>query len=165
MENQTSEQQQQPQQPEDNQGIRVFVYGTLKRGHSNHYLIKDGKDSKFLGREILEGPYTMLDLRYYPGVIRQDSNSSLSRRIYGEVYRISEETLEVLDTLEGNGRFFTRRQIPTRFKKAWAYFIPEAYLQNGKDIIQGGCWRPLEDEKEFFEFIEKAEDGLSKEAK
>lgn len=129
-------------------GIRVFVYGTLKRLHYNHVTLsnKDIKDTEFLGRCYITGPFQMRNLTFYPGVQRV-ADSTEKHRIYGEVYRIGENTLEALDILEGNGYFFTREQVDTPWKKAWAYFIPPTYEKGS--VIKEGVWNPNDSEKEF----------------
>ena len=131
-------------------GIRVFVYGTLKRLHYNHELIesKNVTDSVFLGRCYIEGAFRMRDLNWYPGV-QYVADPKVKNRIYGEVYRISEDTLKALDIMEGNGNFFTRGQVDTPWKKAWCYMIPASYYD--RPIIETGAWKPNGDEKSFIE--------------
>lgn len=132
------------------EGIRVFVYGTLKRGHSNHYLLEGDnftKDTKFVGRCYIEGSYQMRHLGGFPGVQRADTGAGLKNRVYGEVYVITEETLKALDIMEGNGHFFTRDQIHTPWKKAWMYMIPPSFDRGA--IVGNGCWHPAKPEEAF----------------
>jgi gamma-glutamylcyclotransferase (GGCT)/AIG2-like uncharacterized protein YtfP len=124
-------------------GIRVFVYGTLKQGHGNHTLLNG---AKFLGRSMIRGNYQLVDLGAFPGLI-QTQPEQPAQTISGEVYLVSENTLRSLDMLEGNGHFYTRVKIPTAYKNAWTYFLPERYLNN--PIVEGGAWRPNESESEF----------------
>jgi gamma-glutamylcyclotransferase (GGCT)/AIG2-like uncharacterized protein YtfP len=120
----------------DTQGIRIFVYGTLKLKGPNwmHYLA-DNKGVEFLGRHIARGRYAMVNLHYYPGVCLDPSNSRPIVGVSGEVYRIDEETLAALDILEGNGRYFTRYQIDTPWKKAWMYRLPNEYLIRATSFV------------------------------
>lgn len=133
----------------DTKGIRVFVYGTLKRLHYNHEVIESDSavGTQFLGACFIEGPYQMRDLGSYPGV-QQLGDSKLNNRIYGEVYKVTEATLKGLDILEGNGHFFTRSHVETPWKKAWCYMIPVTYAQN-RPIIPDGVWKPNSQEKQF----------------
>src|SRR5690606_26884300 len=101
-------------QQSTSRGIRVAVYGTLKRGHGNHYLLAN-PNVAFLGRTILTGPYHMVSLGGFPAVVRSP-DVKLQNRILCEVYRIDEETLEALDILESNGQFYTRDQVVTPWK-------------------------------------------------
>ena len=136
------------EQTVESQGVRVFVYGTLKRGHPNHGLLADGK-AHFLGRCYVEGPFVLVNLTYYPGVVRAaDLAASTANRIYGEVYRIDEEVLASLDILEGNGHYYTRSKVQTPWKNAWCYFLPESY-EKSAEIINDGVWEPNDEEKEF----------------
>lgn len=130
-------------------GIRVFVYGTLKRLHYNHEVIESetAKGTEFLGACFIEGPWQMRDLTWYPGV-QHMGDPKVKNRIYGEVYRVTEDTLKALDILEGNGHFFTRTQTETPWKKAWVYMIPSNF-DAGKPIIKEGVWKPNAQEKLF----------------
>jgi gamma-glutamylcyclotransferase (GGCT)/AIG2-like uncharacterized protein YtfP len=138
-------------QQTDSQGIRVFVYGTLKRLHHNHKTLEDnGPDgTKFLGFCYVQGPIQMRDLKWFPGVQFMD-DPVVKNRIYGEVYRINKQVLDRLDILEGNGHFFTRSQVDTPWKKAWMYFIPSSFEDN-RPILPGGVWKPTSLEKKFIE--------------
>ena len=76
---------------------KVFVYGTLKSGQSNHHLLKD---SKFLGKAKTILKYAMVDnfnstYPYMLGVHKDGFN------IEGEVYEVDEGIKKVLDALEG----------------------------------------------------------------
>lgn len=131
--------------PDAEVGVRVFVYGTLKRLHYNHVTINQ-EGTNFLGACYIEGPYQMRDLVWFPGV-QYIPDATKKNRIYGEVYRISEETLQALDILEGNGNFFKRTQVDTPWKKAWMYMIPVSY--DKREIVTGGVWKPNVQEKTF----------------
>jgi len=70
------------------------VYGTLKKGHGNHSLLRT---ARFIGEGVTENPdYVMYDGPFpyvafqYPG-----------KRIQGEVYEVDDGTLNRLDDLEG----------------------------------------------------------------
>lgn len=77
---------------------KVFVYGTLLSGNSNHdyYL----KESTLEGEAELDG-YTMYDLGYYPGIQRTEGG-----KVKGELYTVEEEKMEALDMLEGRGSLY-----------------------------------------------------------
>lgn len=139
--------------------IRVFVYGTLKQGHGNHRLLRG---SKYLGRSMIEGRYKMLSLGGFPGLVQ--SGELPNNRISGEVYQIDEDTLQSLDWLEGHPKFYERKKVPTQFKNAWCYFLPEQYLTHrspgGAGYENVGCmWRPSEEEAEWFKGLEPAPAG------
>lgn len=142
----------------NSKGIRVFVYGTLKRGKSNHRLLEN---STFLGRTAVKGKFKMVDLGWYPGVIlNPDAKEPIN--LYGEVYRVSEETLDILDSLEGHPNYYCRNQIPTQWKKAWCYFLPSSFLNRAElRVVEPAVWRPDDEEKKFYMETELAE-GVEK---
>src|SRR3990167_787998 len=100
--------------------INVFVYGTLKRGFSNHRLLAN---SIYLGEEILYSGFIMYSLGGYPCVTPADPEKSLA--ILGEVYKINEQTLVTLDYLEGYPGFYDRKIIQTKYGDTWIYFISQ----------------------------------------
>lgn len=134
------------EQGEDTAGIRVFVYGTLKQGHGNHPALEG---AEFLGRHVLEVPgLVLVDLGAYPGVVRTTTDEV--RPIYGEVYLVNNDTLHVLDLIEGHPNFYERIKYDTPWKKAWVYTLPADYLEHN-DVVENGCWQPVTDEeKEYF---------------
>jgi gamma-glutamylcyclotransferase (GGCT)/AIG2-like uncharacterized protein YtfP len=126
-------------------GIRVFVYGTLKRGHYNHQLLSD---AEYLGRHVLRGSFAMCDLTHYPCVVNTSGLDMDEADILGEVFLVDEDTLDSLDVLEGNGSYFTRFKVDTPWKKAWMYTLPQDYLERLERIPEG-IWDATEDEREY----------------
>lgn len=70
----------------------VFVYGTLRRGGSNAFLM-DG--AEFVGRGRVEGK--LYAISWYPGLVLERDMGWVT----GEVYRVSQEQLRALDEFEG----------------------------------------------------------------
>lgn len=123
---------------------RVFVYGTLKRGHSNHGLLEG---YNFLGRAYIEGPYRMSSIGAFPGVT--DGHEGEARRIYGEVFVVDEEGLASLDLLEGHPDFYERKKVRTNvedYGNVWCYFFNGLY-RSDKDV-PSGMWYPYDEELE-----------------
>jgi gamma-glutamylcyclotransferase (GGCT)/AIG2-like uncharacterized protein YtfP len=127
--------------------IRVFVYGSLKKGLGNHRLLEK---SKYLGRCFVEGRYKMLNLGGFPGLVQ--SGQFAETRIVGEVYQITEDTLRSLDWLEGHPRFYTRHKLATPWKNAWCYFLPDTYVGRYGEVPH--IWRPTQEEQEWFKGLE-----------
>lgn len=75
--------------------VLLFVYGSLKRGCSNHYLIAE---QEFLGPAITEPRYRLIDLGMYPGLVRNEANGLA---VHGELWAVSEDCLVELDRFEG----------------------------------------------------------------
>src|SRR6266581_3851339 len=73
----------------------VFVYGTLKRGQRNHGLLSD---HQFLGLALTLPHYRLYDSGRHPALVDDPENGVAVR---GEVWQVSEETLQKLDEYEG----------------------------------------------------------------
>lgn len=78
---------------------KVFVYGTLMKGESNHQYLEK---SRCLGKATVEG-YDMYDVGWYPAIIPGDS------LIVGELYSVSLEDVPSIDRLEGEGSLYAKR--------------------------------------------------------
>jgi gamma-glutamylcyclotransferase (GGCT)/AIG2-like uncharacterized protein YtfP len=122
--------------------IRVFVYGTLKQGHGNNRLLEN---SKFLGRCYIEGPWRLINLGAYPGLVEIPKIEFA--KVLGEVYQVDLDTLQSLDWLEGHPRYYRRDKVATPWKNAWAYFLPEDYIE--KYPLVDKVWEPSDVETEF----------------
>lgn len=73
----------------------LFVYGTLKRGCSNHAFLAD---QQFLGLARTPPGYRLFDLGGYPGIamVADDRDG-----VVGEVWSVNTEALDRLDRFEG----------------------------------------------------------------
>ncbi len=97
---------------------RVAVYGTLKRGCSNHPLLVR---SRFLGTDWLRH-IVLYDLGPCPGARKARSSGVLV-----EIYEVDDPTMARLDELEGYNASapergeYTRERMTTRFGDAWVY--------------------------------------------
>jgi len=101
--------------------IAIFVYGTLKRGErSNGILI----GQQFLGPAQTEPRYRLYDCGRHPALVH-DSDNGVA--VQGEVWQVSEETLQKLDEYEGVPDYFSRRPI---LLQGWNSPV-EAYFFNG----------------------------------
>jgi gamma-glutamylcyclotransferase (GGCT)/AIG2-like uncharacterized protein YtfP len=103
----------------------VFVYGTLKRGLHNNIFLE--------GAEFVCSSYTMERFELYsdgciPFITSNINPNILTHRVQGEVYRVDDDTMMELDSLEGNGFFYKRRLIRVQYRKnpCWCYFIMHA---------------------------------------
>lgn len=107
----------------------VFVYGSLKSGFGNHSLLEE---SVFVGNALTkDSAFTMISFGAFPGVMLHGN-----KRVKGEVYRVNDYTMFMLDKLEGNGFFYTRHIQDFLLEdgteiKAWIYLLPASrrYLE------------------------------------
>lgn len=70
----------------------VFVYGTLRRGGSNHFRMAG---AEFISPGTVAGRMYRID--WYPGLVLDDAGDE----IHGEVYSVGPELLGELDVFEG----------------------------------------------------------------
>lgn len=70
----------------------VFVYGTLRRGGSNHFRMAD---AEFISQGSITGRMYRID--WYPGLVLDAAGDE----IHGEVYSVGPEQLSALDVFEG----------------------------------------------------------------
>ncbi len=73
----------------------VFVYGTLKRGGSNHLFLRG---QKFLGDARTAPGFTLYSLGDYPGMVRAPGDTT---GVTGELWSVDDACLAELDRLEG----------------------------------------------------------------
>lgn len=96
---------------------RVFVYGSLRKGLGNSYLLNN---SKFISIARTINPFQMIDYGGFPGIVKNIEDME-PKTIVGEVYEVDDETLDNLDALESNGSFYQREIIFTTSGPAWMY--------------------------------------------
>jgi gamma-glutamylcyclotransferase (GGCT)/AIG2-like uncharacterized protein YtfP len=82
---------------------RVFVYGTLKSGFRNHYLLKG---CEFIGAAATVPTYKMIE-NSFPVIMPDPAGKPLA----GEIYTVDDETLARLDQLEREGSSYDRKLI------------------------------------------------------
>ncbi|RJX70657.1 gamma-glutamylcyclotransferase [Vibrio sinensis] len=108
----------------------VFVYGTLRKGESNHHHLSE--QAQFLGHHETLPEFALYDLGAYPAVI------SGHHSISGEVYLIDSHNLQVLDKLEDVPVEYRREQIETPFGLAWIYLYQDT--SQLETLISSGDW-------------------------
>lgn len=73
----------------------VFVYGTLKRGGSNHAFLAG---QRYLGAARTAPGFTLYSLGDYPGMVRAPGDTA---GVTGELWMVDDACLDELDKLEG----------------------------------------------------------------
>jgi gamma-glutamylcyclotransferase (GGCT)/AIG2-like uncharacterized protein YtfP len=82
----------------------VFVYGTLKRGGSNHRFMED---QTLVGTASTAAGFALYDLGGYPGLVPAPGGTGA---VSGEVWSVDEACLARLDELEGTAEGLYRRE-------------------------------------------------------
>ncbi|MBS0631248.1 MAG: gamma-glutamylcyclotransferase [Verrucomicrobia bacterium] len=98
----------------------VFVYGTLKRGGSNHGFLMG---ECFLGHARTVPGYTLYTLDGYPGMVPDAS----AEGVLGELWSVDAKCLAALDDLEGVSENLYRRA-PIQLEAPFATVAAETYL-------------------------------------
>lgn len=100
---------------------RVFVYGTLLSGQSNHHLLHEAK--LFGKAKTALSSFRMWDFgRGWPGITHAKNDAGYC--IIGEVYEVNEGQFAQLDILEG-----TRRPMKFRlFSRFTNFSLPRLYI-------------------------------------
>ena len=112
----------------------VAVYGSLREGFHNHYLLEG---SKHIAKGILRD-FKMFSLGSFPAIIPSDSGE-----ITVEVYEVSPNILARLDHLEGYPQFYNRMEVPVahgdgEYTEAWVYFVTRT--PTGLAEVPSGDW-------------------------
>ena len=99
----------------------VFVYGTLKKGQSNHRLLEK---SDFIGDAKSLTKFAMVGKGLpFPYCVEKDNING--KFIKGEVYQVDKPTMDKLDALEGYPYFYDREvfwfDTDKGVKRAWIY--------------------------------------------
>ena len=112
--------------------MKLFVYGTLKKGYSNHDLLQN---SHFYGEVKMWMPFKMFDLGLFPAL--QCSRSNLCW-IEGEVYEVPDQVMKRLDELEGYPDFYEKTTLNTKFGDTTLYYLN--VKEKGMTVIPNGKW-------------------------
>jgi gamma-glutamylaminecyclotransferase len=114
----------------------LFVYGTLKRGCSNHHHLAD---QSFVGLARTVAGYRLYDLGGYPTI---QPNPNDRDGVVGEVWSVDDAALERLDRFEGVHEGLYRRE-PFPLAGGFAEQKAQAYVSvlpvTGRDDI-GSEW-------------------------
>ncbi len=119
--------------------MKIFVYGTLKRGHRNHNLLHT---AEYLGRAASLGDsFSMYCNGSYPVLVR---NGFRDQAVYGELYLVDDETLKALDWLEGVAHGLYKRESISLSVEDSYETIAEAYFYchetEGMTKVKDGNW-------------------------
>lgn len=110
--------------------IRLFVYGTLKEGHGNHHHYLSGC------KKVQEGWLYGFEM-WSSGIPYVRRSSDPDSRVYGEVYEVDMATVEHgIDLLEGHPSWYKRTFIDDQLGGVWVYLNSD---------ISGYHLEPVED--------------------
>jgi len=108
----------------------VFVYGTLKRGETNHRWLER---ASWQGEAELPG-VVLHDLGPFPMAVIGEGMA------LGEVYAVDQPELARLDELEGYPRLYDRHVLSLRDgRRAWVYLGRPRQVRHAP-VVTGGMW-------------------------
>ncbi|MED4228610.1 gamma-glutamylcyclotransferase [Neobacillus cucumis] len=122
--------------------IYVFVYGTLRKNESNHFLLKE---ATLIARQVWTNGRLFDTGLGYPAM-----KESMNDIVYGELYLVSEEQLLRLDELEDyrpndrNSLYNRKKQVvfyDTGKIEAYLYFIAKHNENMLRIPISSGDWK------------------------
>ena len=109
----------------------VFVYGTLKRGETNHHWLEG---ASWQGETELNG-VVLHDLGPFPMAVVGEGTA------IGEVYAVESSGLARLDELEGYPRLYDRQMLSLGDgRRAWVYLGRPRQVRHAP-VVAGGLWR------------------------
>lgn len=73
----------------------IFVYGTLKRGGTNHHYLSG---QEFVAKARTIAGYTLYQPADYPGLVSESDDTA---GVEGEIWHVTSGCLQKLDALEG----------------------------------------------------------------
>jgi len=112
--------------------IRLFVYGTLRKGDVRSNMLEGGV-SKFI-KDIKTLPiYTLLDLGSFPALVISGETS-----IVGELWEIDDYTKKYLDLIEGVPMLYLDKEIELEENITALAYVFE--YNRGYPEIESGDW-------------------------
>lgn len=115
----------------------LFIYGTLKRGGSNHEQLAG---QEYLGEACTLPGHRLYDLGEYPGLVRAQG---VADYVHGELWRVSGECLHQLDRFEGVPEGLYRRSA-IELDELHGDLVVETYFYlrdlSGRSILADGRW-------------------------
>jgi gamma-glutamylcyclotransferase (GGCT)/AIG2-like uncharacterized protein YtfP len=113
--------------------VRLFVYGTLKRGFPRDDLMSG---SVFEGNATTQRGYALHDLGDYPALVVAADGT-----VHGEVYWVDRKHLEKLDRYEGCPDLYRRQSILLSDGSRSEAYVMSAARVRGCPRIDGGEFR------------------------
>ncbi len=124
--------------------MKIAVYGTLRKGHSNHGCLMG---SPMVGETTLKG-FSMVSLGGFPAIDYKAEGSILA-----EVYECSEGAVARCNMLEGydpnsnDNNFYDRVAVETEYGEAQVYIMRGVLDGELYERIESGDWENYVEQK------------------
>jgi len=115
--------------------MKLFVYGTLRKGCGNHEHFLRGKEP--LCVDMLTN-FKMYNLGAFPAIVESTDKNDY---VVVEIYEINDAELKAIDRLEGYPRFYNRKEVSTvTGNTGFVYYQTEDKAEAYWVHIPGGDW-------------------------
>lgn len=111
--------------------VKLFVYGTLMRGESNHSCLEN---AEFLGDDEVENA-RIFDLGAYPMMLSGEGV------VKGELYHVPLKTVQLLDVLEGHPNYFHQDWLTLKSGTTALVYLGKKKIALEYPLIPSGQWR------------------------
>ena len=112
--------------------MRIFVYGSLKRGFRLHCYLTN---QRFVGDACTAPRFRLYDVGWFPAMVADPDGIA----VQGELYEVDSECLAALDRVEGEGRIYERVEIELQ---GWGTAESYLFLDDVDKLEEiGDCWK------------------------
>lgn len=111
--------------------MKLFVYGTLRRGERAHALLGA---ARFLGQAWTEPRFRLVDMGGYPALVEGGS-----LRVLGEIYEIDPAQMDALDAYEDCPRLYRHAQLTLDGHEVTTYVLVAEHAR-GMPELSDGDW-------------------------
>ena len=117
--------------------MKIFVYGTLRKGARAFDFYLAGDDTKHVGQTTIRGD--LYDMGWYPGII--NAGVPEAGTVVGDVFEVTQETLASLDSYEGYPYLYRRDEIMTDDGQiVQTYVFNDAEVAAARPLVPLGDW-------------------------
>ncbi|CAG2181391.1 unnamed protein product [Oppiella nova] len=123
----------------------MFVYGTLKTGQPNHYLMNDSENgvAQFVakGQTLDKWPLVIASKYNIPFLLHK---KDFGKRICGEIYSVDNKMRHFLDEFESHPSYYRRLETEVTLEdgsvmKPWVYFLLD-FKPQFLDLVTYSCY-------------------------
>lgn len=120
---------------------KVAVYGSLRKGLYNHYLMSH---SDFIKTVSVEVPFKMISMSdRFPALIPTKENNL----VVFELYKVDDKTARNLDILEGYPDFYSKKYIKIEDEDYLVYYLSPLKIANKEEVVESGDWTEFKHKK------------------
>lgn len=119
---------------------RIFVYGSLLSGQPNYARFLAQPGAEFKEAAVTDDGFLLLDLGFFPGMVRGEGEAHVLPRVFGEVYEVDDATLARLDRLEGHPTMYRREKIKLHDGSEVEAYLYQPRAGREYPVIASGDW-------------------------